>query len=155
MSSQIEEKSTYLEFTEITAFQRDTLAVIQRLSREDVDSYGVAIKQHLEDDYDINVNHGRLYSNLDTLVSEGFVSKEELDKRTNQYLITEKGKRAMEAYLRRRISDFGWSIELQNIYHTELNSFSVYWIKILTIFYYLNSYYSTVRKQKARRRSRP
>jgi DNA-binding PadR family transcriptional regulator len=71
---------------ELTAFQQNILTV---LSREP--QYGLAIKGELEAYYDSEVNHGRLYPNLDDLVDRGLVSKSEFDKRTNQYELTEEG----------------------------------------------------------------
>ncbi|TKX82728.1 PadR family transcriptional regulator, partial [Halorubrum sp. SS5] len=53
--------------------------------------YGLAIKRELEAYYGSEVNHGRLYPNLDDLVDDGLVEKSELDKRTNQYELTEEG----------------------------------------------------------------
>jgi DNA-binding PadR family transcriptional regulator len=53
--------------------------------------YGLAIKRELEEYYGEEVNHGRLYPNLDDLVERGFVEKSELDKRTNQYELTDEG----------------------------------------------------------------
>ncbi|TKX83790.1 PadR family transcriptional regulator, partial [Halorubrum sp. SS5] len=53
--------------------------------------YGLAIKRELEAYYGSEVNHGRLYPNLDDLVDDGLVEKSELDKRTNQYELTEAG----------------------------------------------------------------
>lgn len=75
---------------DLTAFQRNTLLV---LSKEPM--YGLAIKRDLEAYYDDNVNHGRLYPNLDELVELGLVEKSELDKRTNEYSLTEAGHRAV------------------------------------------------------------
>lgn len=71
---------------DLTAFQYNILVV---LSREPM--YGLAIKRELEAYYQDEVNHGRLYPNLDELVSEGLLEKSELDKRTNQYALTEDG----------------------------------------------------------------
>lgn len=70
----------------LTAFQYNILVV---LSREPM--YGLAIKRHLEAYYLSEVNHGRLYPNLDELVEDGLVSKSELDKRTNEYALTDEG----------------------------------------------------------------
>jgi len=39
-----------------------------------------------------NINHGRLYPNLDELVSHGFVEKGEQDFRTNYYALTAAGR---------------------------------------------------------------
>lgn len=53
--------------------------------------YGLAIKRELESYYGSEVNHGRLYPNLDDLVERGLVTKSQLDKRTNQYELTDEG----------------------------------------------------------------
>ena len=71
---------------ELTAFQQNILTILAEEPR-----YGLAIKRELEQYYDSDVNHGRLYPNLDDLVEMGLVEKSELDKRTNQYALTEKG----------------------------------------------------------------
>jgi DNA-binding PadR family transcriptional regulator len=71
---------------DLTAFQQNILVI---LAEEPM--YGLAIKRNLEDYYGTEVNHGRLYPNLDDLVEMGLVEKSELDKRTNQYELTEKG----------------------------------------------------------------
>jgi len=71
---------------ELTAFQQNILAI---LSEEPM--YGLAIKRELESYYGSEVNHGRLYPNLDDLVADGLLEKSELDKRTNQYELTEAG----------------------------------------------------------------
>lgn len=72
---------------ELTAFQRDLLYVIADLDRP----YGLGIKRELESYYGSDVNHGRLYPNLDELVEAGFLQKEALDDRTNAYRLTEEG----------------------------------------------------------------
>jgi DNA-binding PadR family transcriptional regulator len=72
--------------SELTAFQQNILIILAEEPR-----YGLAIKRELESYYDSEVNHGRLYPNLDDLVEMGLVEKSELDKRTNQYALTEEG----------------------------------------------------------------
>ncbi|MDZ7747272.1 MAG: PadR family transcriptional regulator [Halobacteriales archaeon] len=72
--------------SELTAFQRNILTILAEEAR-----YGLAIKRELEAYYGTEVNHGRLYPNLDDLVELDLVEKSELDKRTNQYELTEKG----------------------------------------------------------------
>ncbi|RBI60629.1 PadR family transcriptional regulator [halophilic archaeon] len=71
---------------DLTAFQQNVLIVLAEESR-----YGLAVKRELEDYYGEEVNHGRLYPNLDTLIERDLVKKSELDKRTNEYAITEQG----------------------------------------------------------------
>ncbi len=53
------------------------------------------MKEELETYYQDEVNHGRLYPNLDDLVSEGLVEKSALDKRTNLYELTTKGQQTV------------------------------------------------------------
>ena len=72
--------------SELTAFQRNVLTILAEEPR-----YGLAVKRGLETYYGEEVNHGRLYPNLDELVEMGLVEKAELDKRTNQYALTEEG----------------------------------------------------------------
>lgn len=71
---------------DLTAFQHNILVI---LAEEPM--YGLAIKRELESYYGTEVNHGRLYPNLDDLVERDLVAKSELDKRTNQYELTDDG----------------------------------------------------------------
>jgi len=73
---------------ELTGFQRDILYCIAAMDGP----YGLKIKQKLENTTSMEVNHGRLYPNLDSLVESGYVNKEPKDKRTNLYLLSEQGK---------------------------------------------------------------
>jgi DNA-binding PadR family transcriptional regulator len=75
---------------ELTAFQQTILAILSEEAR-----YGLAIKRELEDYYSSEVNHGRLYPNLDELVEMGLVEKSALDRRTNEYALTETGHTAL------------------------------------------------------------
>lgn len=56
---------------ELTGFQRDILYCIAGLE----EPYGLGIKQGLEEYGGSEVNHGRLYPDLDTLVDKGYVKK--------------------------------------------------------------------------------
>ena len=76
----------------LTGFQRDLLYVVAGADRPS----GQGIKETLETDFDTNVNHGRLYPNLDTLVSKDYVEKGQIDRRTNYYAITDRGSAAIE-----------------------------------------------------------
>ncbi len=75
---------------ELTAFQQNVLTILAEEPR-----YGLAIKRDLESYYGEEVNHGRLYPNLDDLVDLGLVEKTALDKRTNQYALTDDGYQAL------------------------------------------------------------
>lgn len=78
---------------DLTAFQRDCLYVIAGLESPK----GLAIKNELDGYYSSVVNHGRLYPNLDALVEKGLVEKGSKDDRTNEYRLTERGRREIEA----------------------------------------------------------
>jgi DNA-binding PadR family transcriptional regulator len=78
---------------DLTGFQRDLLYVIAGLD----EPHGLAIKEELEDYYEKEIHHGRLYPNLDTLVEKGLVEKGEKDRRTNVYTLTRRGRREIEA----------------------------------------------------------
>jgi DNA-binding PadR family transcriptional regulator len=78
---------------DLTGFQRDILYVIAGLE----EPHGLAVKDELDDYYEQEINHGRLYPNLDDLVDKGLLEKGELDKRTNVYTVTKRGLREIEA----------------------------------------------------------
>jgi len=78
---------------DLTAFQRDLLYVIAGMD----EPHGLAIKGELEDYYGTDINHGRLYPNLDDLVEKGLVEKSEKDGRTNVYTVTQRGRREIDA----------------------------------------------------------
>lgn len=78
---------------DLTGFQRDLLYIIAGLD----EPHGLALKAELEEYYDSEVHHGRLYPNLDTLVEKGLVEKGHADKRTNIYALTDRGRREIDA----------------------------------------------------------
>jgi DNA-binding PadR family transcriptional regulator len=73
---------------ELTGFQRDLLYCIAGAD----EPYGLGIKRKLEEYGGTEVNHGRLYPNLDTLIEKGYVEKSSIDKRTNSYELTDAGR---------------------------------------------------------------
>ena len=84
---------------DLTAFQQNILTILAEEPR-----YGLAVKRELEAYYGSEVNHGRLYPNLDDLVDEGLIDKSELDKRTNQYALTDTGRETV-------VDQLGWLLE--------------------------------------------
>lgn len=78
---------------DLTGFQRDLLIVIIGLEKP----HGLALKAELEEYYEKEIHHGRLYPNLDTLVDKGLVEKSQRDRRTNSYALTDRGKRELQA----------------------------------------------------------
>lgn len=75
---------------DLTGFQRDLLYVIAGSERPS----GQNIKEKISKDVG-DVNHGRLYPNLDTLVERGLVTKGQHDRRTNYYEISDAGRQAI------------------------------------------------------------
>ena len=73
---------------DLTAFQRDVLYVIDGLDDE-TPPYGLAIKEELDRHYANEINHGRLYPNLNELAEMGLVEKGSVDDRTNSYGLTD------------------------------------------------------------------
>lgn len=76
----------------MTAFQRDILFIISNQNAPK----GVEIKRLLEQYYQKEINHGRLYPNLDELTELGLISKGKYDERTNKYELTEHGKEVVQ-----------------------------------------------------------
>ncbi|WP_049928584.1 PadR family transcriptional regulator [Halopiger goleimassiliensis] len=77
---------------DLTGFQRDLLYVIAGADQPS----GQDVKEEIEGYYSSEINHGRLYPNLDTLVNKELVEKGQLDRRTNYYAITDDGLEAIE-----------------------------------------------------------
>lgn len=80
---------------DLTAFQRDLLFTVAGLDAPN----GLTVKEHLEERYDQQIRHGRLYPNLDTLVEKGLIEKGKRDQRTNKYLLRDRGRREIVAQL--------------------------------------------------------
>ena len=85
---------------ELTAFQYTLLQAANEL----VEPSGQDIRRYINSSpfHGPDMNHGRLYPNLETIVEAGLVEKGEHDARTNYYEITDDGKDKLEtraAYL--------------------------------------------------------
>jgi len=78
---------------DLTGFQRDLLVVITGMDEPN----GLEIKDEIENYYEKEIHHGRLYPNLDTIVDKGLVEKGQTDRRTNYYTITRRGQREIDA----------------------------------------------------------
>lgn len=59
--------------------------------------HDLAIKEELEAYYETEIQHGRLYPNLDELVDKGLIKKDEKDGRTNVYTDPTRSPRARGA----------------------------------------------------------
>lgn len=53
------------------------------------------VGSELQEYYDSEVNRGRLYTNLNALVDEGLVKKDQHDRRTNAYTLIEAGEQVL------------------------------------------------------------
>ncbi len=78
---------------DLTGFQRDLLYVIAGMD----DPKGLGVSEELQHAYDNDINRGRLYPNLDTLVEKGLVEKGSQNELTNFYAVTEQGRAAIAA----------------------------------------------------------
>ena len=78
---------------DLTGFQRDLLYVAAGKD----EPHGLALKDELEQYYEGEIHHGRLYPNLDELVDKGLLEKGQIDRRTNYYQVTQRGRREIEA----------------------------------------------------------
>lgn len=83
--------NTESDWYDLTAFQRDILRFLAEMEAEDAKMYGMGLKRRLEGRHG-EINHGRLYPNLDDLVDAGLIEKGRLDKRTNSYTLRESGR---------------------------------------------------------------
>lgn len=81
---------------DMTAFQRDILYIVHAENAPK----GLEIKSRLEEYYDDEINHGRLYPNLDDLADQGLIQKGSYDKRTNKYELTKEGTEVLKARFR-------------------------------------------------------
>lgn len=77
---------------ELSGFQRDALYVIAGLDEPN----GLAIKDELEEYSGTRVDRGRLYPNLDVLVEEGLIEKNQQRERRNAYVLTARGRHEIE-----------------------------------------------------------
>jgi len=72
---------------ELTGFQRDLLYCVAALNEPS----GLEIGSELAEYSSTEVNHGRLYPNLNDLIEEELLSKDKKDGRTNLYTLTPPG----------------------------------------------------------------
>lgn len=78
---------------ELRGIQRDLLFVISGLAEPN----GQEIRAEMERSLNADVQQGRIYSNLDDLVENGFVEKGSQNGRTNRYTLTGRGLAVIES----------------------------------------------------------
>lgn len=76
---------------DLTDFQRDLLFVLSGMD----DPHGLALAEEMERYYGADVDHARVYPNLDALVEDGLVERSELDRHTYSYGLTRRGQREL------------------------------------------------------------
>jgi DNA-binding PadR family transcriptional regulator len=76
----------------LTAFQRDLLRALAKTNEQS----GLSLKTELGTYYGEEINHSRLYQNLDELVAHGLIKKRRRDGRTNSYSLTAAATTALE-----------------------------------------------------------
>ncbi|NEU59195.1 helix-turn-helix transcriptional regulator [Halorussus sp. MSC15.2] len=103
----------------LRAFERDLLFAIRALERDDSPPKGLTIKQRLEAGPYEDVNHSRLYQNLDSLAADNYIQKRERDGRTNEYATTERTRALLEAFACRRARQTGVELEADANAETE------------------------------------
>lgn len=92
-----------IPLSDVTEFQTHLLLAIDSLGDE---PHGLGIKERVGTMRDEEINHGRLYPNLDTLVKKGLVQKGQIDRRTNSYTLTARARRELSewvGYLNERV----------------------------------------------------
>ena len=92
------------------AFERDLLFAVRALERDGEPPKGLAIKSYLEREYDEEINHSRLYQNLDDLIERGLLSKGKKDDRTNEYATTDEAQVLLERHAEDRAEQVGLSV---------------------------------------------
>jgi DNA-binding PadR family transcriptional regulator len=75
----------------LTAFQRDLLRALAKTDEQS----GLSLKTDLSTYYGEEINHSRLYQNLDGVVAHGLVNKRRRDGRTNGYGLTDAARTAL------------------------------------------------------------
>lgn len=86
---------------DLTEFQKNIVNVLVGDSM-----YGLEVKKELEEYYDEEVNHGRLYPNLDRLEERDYVEKYARDERTNEYMLTQRGREKMREEIEWRLEKY-------------------------------------------------
>jgi len=77
---------------DLNASKRDLLVEIYQMDQPS----GQDIRHRMKAEHDEDVDHGRLYPNLDDLVDYGLIDKGEQNLRSNYYQITNDGRRLVE-----------------------------------------------------------
>ncbi|MFC4451388.1 helix-turn-helix transcriptional regulator [Halorussus aquaticus] len=92
----------------LRAFERDLLYAVRALERDsDNPPKGLVVKAYLDERYGDDINHSRLYQNLDRLAERGLLEKAERDGRTNEYATTDTAEQLLVQHAKRRADAVG------------------------------------------------
>lgn len=80
-------------YANLNAFQRDLLFALEQVGP----CKGLAVEEHLEEYYGEELNHARVYTNLNKLIGYSMIFKRQEDGRTNRYDLTSRGEGAIES----------------------------------------------------------
>lgn len=97
---------TVTSLTDLRGFERDLLYAVCALEDGEPPK-GLAIKHHLEREYPEEINHSRLYQNLDRLVENNLLTKGRKDDRTNEYATTDHAQQLLTQHAQRRAGAVG------------------------------------------------
>lgn len=81
---------------DLTGFQRDLVRCIRRIDDDETIPTGRTIKEEVEVLYEEEINHGRLYQNLNHLLERGCIDKKVVDGRTNAYYLTDQARSMLD-----------------------------------------------------------
>lgn len=99
---------TLQESSSLTKFQTRLLETLC-----DGPKHGLGIAETLDPLFEEEVHHGRIYPNLDDLADEGYIAKEPIDRRTNEYRLTDAGRALLAADYNRLASCLEEEVEGQ------------------------------------------
>lgn len=91
----LDETNDTLGDHDLTRFRVDLLVAAGRLGG----ASGQDLRRTLADAYGVDldeINHGRLYPNLDDLVDVGLLDRGQRDRRTNEHTLTDAGRRVLD-----------------------------------------------------------
>ncbi|NEU59238.1 helix-turn-helix transcriptional regulator [Halorussus sp. MSC15.2] len=95
-----------VSLTDLRAFERDLLYAVCALEDGEPPK-GLTIKARLDSEYGEDLNHSRLYQNLDRLVERNLITKGRKDDRTNEYATTDHARQLLVEHAQRCASAVG------------------------------------------------
>jgi DNA-binding PadR family transcriptional regulator len=104
-ASDIDETDLEGVHADLSALCRDILLIIGQLERSSVaEPVGVAIREHLQNDYNRKVSNN-VYNRLTDLADRGLIQKTPYVAQKKRYVLTETGQAVLEAYATQVVND--------------------------------------------------